>query len=144
MTARYTDPVKLISGLRIVTDTLACLFLERCVANYGILSKVLNDGGPQFLWKFLLAVRSTPWVSDVTTTEYHLEINGQKHYFNSTQVSRIQQYVSEHQADWDGHLFPLAHAHNGQVKRPTKMYPFSFAIPRTPPGTAIIARNVSP
>lgn len=59
--------------------------------------------------------------------------------FNSTLISRLGHYASEHQTNWDTYVLPLSYFHNVQVHRPIKESPFSLALTRTRPRHVTVA-----
>lgn len=95
MTDRYTKLAKAITTTKRNAATVAGIFLEYLVANYGIPSKILTDNGPQFVSKLFLAVCNTFRVINISTSEYCPQTNGQADRFKSTVISQLHHYVSE-------------------------------------------------
>lgn len=77
---------------------------------------------------FCLALCSTLGVIYITTTDYHLQINGQVEHFKSTLISPLRRYVSEYQTDWDTYLMPPTYVDKEQLQRSIKLSPFSVEL----------------
>lgn len=51
---------------------VACIFLERWICNYGILSEALTDNSPEILSKYFVAFCSTLADQDITNINYDM------------------------------------------------------------------------
>lgn len=142
MTDRYTKLTKAIQTSKTNDTTVASIFLEHSVANYGIPFELLTKNGSQFVSKFFLAVCITLRVNYITNTEYYPQTNGQAERFNSTVISRLQHYVSVHQTHCDIFLLPLTYACNVHVYRPIKVFPCRFELTQTSVNRPRSYRNV--
>lgn len=135
MADRYTKLTKAIPNSKTNATTIARIFLEKWVANYGILSKLLSDNGPKFAEKFFMEVCSTLGVDNIPITQYQRPTNSQAEHFHSTLISRLLRYASEHYTGWDTYLLQPMHAYNVQVYRSITVSPFSLALTKTTPWT---------
>lgn len=118
--------------------TLATVFFERWVNNFGIPTKVLIDNGPPFTSKFLATICTQQSVETITTTSYHPESNGQVKRFKQTVVSRLRYYVTGHRKDWDALVIPLTYACNAQDRKEAELLPFRLVLNRKPLGPVTI------
>lgn len=144
MTDRFSKLTKALPTAKTTATTVATTSLEHWVANFGILSKVVTDNGPQFTSKFFAALCTQLGIKAMTTTEYHPQANGQVERFNRTIASRQQHYVAEHRCDWDAFVLPLTYVYNSQVHRATKLPPCSLFLTRRAPGPATVLYFLSP
>lgn len=62
---------------------------------------VLSNNGPQFGPEFFAALCTSLERELVTTTKYHLQVNGQLERYSKTLVARLQQYITKHYVDCD-------------------------------------------
>lgn len=84
MKNRHTKPINNIPTSKTNATTESQIFLYHWAAYFGILFKLLTEDGRQFISKFFVAVYSTLGATNITTTEYHSQTNGQAEH--STEV----------------------------------------------------------
>lgn len=99
MTGCYSELNKSIPTTKTSAITVAPIFLEPLIVNYGITSKLLAESVSQFWSKFFVVVCSALGVNKITHTEFHLQTNDQAERFGSTLMSRLCHYVSEEGKD---------------------------------------------
>ena len=72
-------------------------------------------------------------LSNIFTSTYHPQTNGQVERYNRTILAMLRNYVNEHQEDWDRYATALTYAYNIHVHRSTGTTPFSLVLSRPPP-----------
>lgn len=77
MTDRYLKLTWVIPVAKITARNVATVILENWVIYYEAPDFILTDNGKQFTSKFFAALYASLEAKLVTTTEYHLQINGQ-------------------------------------------------------------------
>lgn len=103
---RHSKLTKSIPTVRMTATSIVSIFMELSVSNFRIPSTVLTDNGPQFSSKFFAALCKKLEDKTLVTTNYHLQDNGQVERFNAIIISRLRNYVAEHEKDWDKLMFP--------------------------------------
>lgn len=98
---RFSNPTNAIPTAKITAKTVATIFLEPWVSNFGILTKFLTDRGPQITSEFFAGICTKFRVNAITTTEYHFQANGQVDRLNLPIFSRLRDNVAEHRKNWD-------------------------------------------
>lgn len=98
MTNRYTKLTRVIPTTRAIANTVAHIFLENWVKNFGIPSKLLTFNGHQFVQNFFVSFCITLVVNNITPSEYHPENNDEAERFNYTLISRVCHSMFEHEA----------------------------------------------
>lgn len=144
ITNRYSKLSTAIPTTKITTTTNANIFMERWLANLGILYTELMDNRSQFTSKCFATLCKELGFKTVTTTVYRPQVYGQVERFNAETISRLRHYVGENPQEWDTFGFPLMYAYNVQVHRTTKLPPSNLEITQLPPGHAAIARPMPP
>lgn len=134
MTDCYLQLTKEISTSKTNDVTVACIFQEHCVANYGILSQTPTEHGPQFPSKLFVALCTSSRVNNVSITKYNSQINVWAEYFNSTLILRLYQYVPDHQTEGHTYLVSLNYGYNIQILRSIRITSFSVALTVNLPG----------
>ena len=82
-------------------------FCESSVSKYGVPKTLLSDNGPQFSSRLFQCVCDILGVTNLFTSAYHPQTNGQTERYNRTIVSMLRNYVNEHQNDWDKYATSL-------------------------------------
>lgn len=82
-------------------------FFKSWIITYGIENDLLPDNSPQFVGKLFAAVCLFLGLKQLTKTAYHPQTNLQTEKYNKTIVPRLQNYVAEHQSDWDEYINAL-------------------------------------
>ena len=113
--------------------TVAVAFVEAWIFKYGPPKTLISDNGKQFAAKFFEAVCSLLGLSNIFTSTYHPQTNGQVERYNRTMLAMLRNYVNEHQNDWDRYTTALTYAYNNHVHRSTGTTPFSLGFSRPPP-----------
>lgn len=76
-------------------------------------------------------------VTNMFTTTYHPQTNGQVERFNRTLLAGLRAFVGEHPRRWHEFTSALVFAYNTQVHRSTGVAPFDLVLSR-PPGPVTI------
>lgn len=71
----------------------------------------------------------------LTTTEFHLQCNGQVKRYNRTLVARLCHYIDEHQQVLDVFVQPLTYLYSTQAHWTNGITPFRLRLSRKPPGS---------
>ena len=117
--------------------TIAIAFCDAWVFKYAVPRSLLSDNGPLFNAKFFQIVCRVLGISNLYTSAYHLERNGQVERYNREIASMPSNYVNEHQDDWDVYVGPLTYACNSHVHRTTRATPFELVLSRPPPAFSL-------
>lgn len=122
-------PISSITALQVAMEVV-----EDEILPYGIPKDILANNGYQFTSKVFAALCASLRTKQETTTEYHLQCNGQVEWYCRKLATRLPHYKDEHQQDWDIFIKPLTYAYNTPVHRTTGMPPFSFTQSSKSPG----------
>ena len=79
-------------------ETVARIFIERTVCQYGALKVLLSDWGANFLSAIVIEITNLCNIQKISTTAYHPQMNGMVEHFN---LMIYTMYVSGHHRDWD-------------------------------------------
>ena len=132
-TDRFTKLTQVTPLRRSDAYTVAVAFVEHWIFKYDPPKTLISDNGKQFASKFLQAVCSILGLSNIFTSTYHPQTNGQVERYNRTILAMPRNYVNEHQDDWDRYATALTYAYNNCVHRSTGTTPFSLVLSRPPP-----------
>jgi len=94
---RFSKMSRAIPLQRIDAETIAAAFLDNWVAAYGPPATVLSDNGPQFRSTFFQGVCLLLGISNIYSTTYHPQTNGQVERYNRTIMGQLRTYVEGHQ-----------------------------------------------
>lgn len=75
------------------------IFLEHRAANYRIPFKLSSDNSPQFVSKLFVLVFKPLGVDNITTSKYSPYTNGKLEPLNSTDITQLLLFASEHHTD---------------------------------------------
>ena len=132
ITDRFTKLSQVIPLRKITTYNVAVAFVEHWVFKYGPPECLISDNGKQFADKFFQVVCSILGISNVFTSTYQPQTNGQVERYNRTILAMLRNYVNEHQDDWDRYATVLTYAYNNHVHRTTGTTPFDLVLSRPP------------
>ena len=136
ITDHFTKLTKVVALRTTTAYTVATTFCDAWVFKYGVPRSLLSDNGPQFNAKFFQSVCRVLGITNLYTSAYHPQTNGQVERYNRTIASMLCNYVNEHQDDWDVYLGPLTYAYKSHVHRSTRTTPFELVLSRPPPELA--------
>ena len=137
ITDRFTKLTRVVPLRKITAYNVAVAFVEHWVFSYGPPECVISDNGKQFAAKFFQAVCELLGISNVFTSTYHPQTNGQVERYNRTILAMLRNYVNEHQNDWDEFATVLTYAYNNHVHRSTGTTPFDLVLSRPPPAFSL-------
>lgn len=110
-----------------------CSYFHQAVGkNYRVVPKMVAESGSQFFSKLFEAKLITVGRNLIANTEYYPQTNDQAEHFNSTLVSRLRLYKSDHETDLDLYLLLLVFDYNEQVHRFIKVSSFSWHLRKLP------------
>ncbi|CDF38002.1 unnamed protein product [Chondrus crispus] len=133
ITDRFTKLTQVMTLRTVTAYTVAVAFCDAWVFKYGVPRSLLSDNGPQFNAKFLHSTCRFLGMTNLYTSAYHPQTNGQVERYNRTIGSMLCNYVGENQEDWDVYVGPLTYAYNYHVHRTTRTTPFELVPSRPPP-----------
>ena len=133
ITDRFKKLTQVVALRTTTAYTVATAFCDAWVFKYGVPRSLLSDNGPQFNANFFQSVCRVLGITNLYTSAYHPQTNGQVERWNRTIASMLRNYVKEHQDDWDVYVGPLTYAYNSQVHRTTRTKPFELVLSRPPP-----------
>ena len=117
--------------------SVAIAFCEAWIFKYGPPESVLTDKGKQFASSFFLSVCRLLRLSNVYTSAYHLQANGQAERYNRTLQNMLMCFVEEQQDSWDKYATALTYAYNCHAHRTTGTTPFDLILSRPPPAFSL-------
>ena len=132
-TDRFTKLTQVAALKRIDAYHVARAFTESWVFKYGPPKTLISDNGKQFASKFFQNVCSLLGVTNIFTSTYHPQTNGQVERYNRTILAMLRNYVGEQQDDWDQYVSALTYAYNCHVHTSTGTTPFDLVLSRPPP-----------
>ena len=118
---------------RIDAYTVAVEFVEAWIFKYGPPKTLISDNGKQFAANFFQAVCSLLGLSNIFTSTYHPQTNGQVERYNRAVLAMLRNYVNEHQDYSDRYATAFTYPYNNHVHRSTGTTPFSLVLSRPPP-----------
>ena len=113
--------------------SMAIAFCEAWIFKYGPPDSVLIDNGKQFASRFFQSVCQLLGLSNVYTSAYHPQANGQAERYNWTLQNMLMCFVKENQDSWDKYATVLTYAYNCHVHRTTGTTLFDLLLSRPPP-----------
>ena len=117
--------------------SVAIAICEAWIFKYGPPESVLTDNGKQFASRFFQSVCDLLGLSNVYTSAYHPQVNGQEERYNRTLQNMLMCFVEEHQDSWDTYATALTYAYNSHVHRTTGTRPFDLTLSRPPPAFSL-------
>lgn len=92
---------------------------QQFLIQYGILTSLLSDNGPQIVSKFFAELCAFLDTKRKTTMVYHPQTNVQFIRYNKTIKASLIHYFNKHHSYWDSLLQPLTYAYTYKVHRST-------------------------
>ena len=142
ITDRFTKLTAVVPLRKITSADVAKGFVEHWVYKYGPPTDLISDNGAQFAGNLFRRVCQLLGVTNVFTSTYHPQTNGQVERYNRTVLAMLRCYVGEHQDDWDLYAPMLTYAYNNSVHRATGTTPFQLVLSNPPP-SLIVHRSVT-
>lgn len=99
---------------------------------FGTPTEITSDNGTQFISEAVQKLMKILHTTNIRTTTYHSEGNGQVERFNDTLCTMLSKLVNENKDDWD-ELLPFATwAYNTTWHRTIKTTPYRMVFNRDP------------
>ena len=114
------------------SSTIAKLLINQIITRHGAPEKLLSDQGKPFLSKLIKSIYSDLGIKKIQTTAYHPQTDGIVERFNRTMIKMLNNYVSEHQKDWDLYLDQVLFAYRTSCHASTGYSPFFMLYGREP------------
>ena len=141
ITDRFTKLTQVVALRTINAYHVAVAFCEAWIFKYGPPKTLLSDNGKQFTSKFFQSVCRLLGLSNIFTSAYHPQTNGQTERYNRTVLAMIRNFVNDNQDDWDRYVTALTYSYNCHVHRSTKTTPFDLVPSRPPPEFSLTHRT---
>ena len=129
MVDRFPQLTRVVAIPREDAETVASAFCDTWVASYGPPDTLLTDNGPQLTSTLFQGVCRLMGITNVYSTTYHPQSQGQVERCNRTIVAQLKAYVEDHQDTWDELVSVLTLAYNSRPQRSTGVSPFEFVVP---------------
>ena len=94
--------------------TAAKTLYEGFISIFGAPKRILTDQGKAFTSEVVEQLCSQSGISQLTTTAYHLQGNGQVERAHQTLGRMIWKLKDEYKGQWPRHLLKLTHAYNSK------------------------------
>ena len=105
-------------------ETIAKIFVEKIIFNYGAPKKLITDQGTNFMSELLKSICKIFDIMKLNTSPYHPQTDGLVERFNGTLLNMLASYTSSNQNDWDVHIPSCLFAYRTAVHPSTKETPF--------------------
>ena len=100
ITDRFIKLTQIVALRSFTAYAIAVAFCEASVSKYGVPRTLLSDNDPQFSARFFRSVCEELGVTNLFTSAYHPQTNGQTERYNRTIVAMLRNYLNEHRNDW--------------------------------------------
>lgn len=127
-TTWYTNQSMVIPTISVTSTYATSVLVAHWVIRYGASTHLLTNEAHQLVCKFFPAVCEYLLAILLTATAYCFQTNGQVEQLNKTTVTRLCDYVTDHETDLDPFAQPLTSVYNGQGHPSTETTPFSFVL----------------
>ena len=105
-------------------ETVARVFVEKIIFNYGAPKKLITDQGTNFMSDLMKCICDIFDIIKLNTSPYHPQTDGLVERFNGTLLNMLASYSSSNQTDWDIHIPSCLFAYRTAVHPATKETPF--------------------
>lgn len=102
-------------GVRTLASHMGTQFLDHCIVLLQIFPYLPTHNRPKFVRKFLKSVSRLLGIRRMNAITYYAQSSDQAELFNRTILTRLRNYVTEHQRNWDLVAQPLTVAYITQV-----------------------------
>jgi len=129
MVDRFSKLTRVSALSREDAEAVASAFCDTWVASYGPPDTLLTDNGPQLTSTLFRGVFQLMEITDLYSTTYHPQTQGQVERYNQTIVAQLKAYVENHQDTWDVLFSVLTLAYNSRPQQSTGVAPLEFVVP---------------
>ena len=105
-------------------STVACVFIEKFVTNYGWPVKILTDQTKDFNGLLFSALCHQAKIRKMRTSPYHPQTNGQTEQFNCTLMTMLETLPTEEKLNWQDWVSNLTHAYNCMATKVSGFNPY--------------------
>lgn len=99
-------------------------FWNTWVYEYGLKKTLLSDNGKQFTSKLFQSLCPLLEITNVFTSPYHPQTNGELELYNRILTAMLRCYFNDRQQVWDAYASTLNYAYSSQVHRSINTRPF--------------------
>ena len=118
---RYTQGY--VTSAQTVAVT-AKVLVERFFSQYGWLTKLISNQGPNFESRLFQALMKEAKIKKICTTPFRPQGNAQCERFNRTLLGMLGTLPQENKKDWQEWVSAMTHAYNCTVSRTTGYSPY--------------------
>jgi len=129
MVDRFSKLTRVVAIPREDAETVASAFCDTWVASYRPPDTLLTDNGPQLTSTLFQGVCRLMGITNLYSTTYHPQTQGQVQRYNRTIVAQLKAYVEDHQDTWDELVSVLTWAYNSRPQQSTGVAPLEFVVP---------------
>ena len=108
---------------------MASAFCDTWVASYGPPDTLLTNNGPQLTSTLFHGVCRLMGITNLNSTTYHSQTQGQVEWCNRSFVAQLKAYVEDHQDTWDELVSVLTLAYNSRPQQSAGVAPLEFFVP---------------
>ena len=113
-------------------STVARVFIDKFVTNYGWPVKILTDQAKDFNGLLFSALCRKAKIRKMRTSSYHPQTNGQTEQFNHTLMTMLGTLPTEEKLNWQDWVSNLTHAYNCMTTKVTGFSPYFLMFGREP------------
>ena len=113
-------------------STVARVFIDKFVTNYGWPVKILTDQAKDFNGLLFSALCCEAKIRKMRTSPYHPQTNGQTERFNRTLMTMLGTLPTEEKLNWQDWVSNLTHAYNCMATKVTGFSPYFLMFGREP------------
>lgn len=105
-------------------STVARIFVEDIILEYGAPQRVLTDQGRNFVSELVSSVCDLFEIDQLRTTAYHPQTDGLVERFNKTMVNMLSAYVVSKPENWKSYLKYVTAAYNTSIHSSMRFSPY--------------------
>ena len=132
VTNHFTRYTKAYVTTNQMAHTVAHVFINEYVANYGWPEKILTDQAKDFEGKVFKELCDQALIKKLCMTPYHPQGNGQPERFNRTLLTMLGTLPLDSKKRWEDWVSNLTQAYNSSPSRVTGFSPYYLMFGREP------------
>jgi len=129
MVDRISKLTRVVAIPREDAETVASAFCDTWVASYSPPDTLLTGNGPQYTSTLFQGVCRPMGNTNLESTTYHPQTQGQVERYNRNIVTQLKAYVEDHQDTWDELVSVLTLAFNSRPQQSTVVAPLKLVVP---------------